>query len=103
MDFIQGGEFSFDDIKIIRNTNATFEDNYNQRLEHCIKNAIYQKNIIKGTVNEEKNGYLMINLPYSKKWKCVVDGKEQKIYLADYSFMAVYLTSGEHEVLFEYK
>lgn len=103
LEFIQGGTFSFDGIAIILNQNDSFEDDYNYRLEHCLQNANHSNDRIEGTLHEESDGYLMINLPYSDRWICKVDGAEQDILVADYSFMAIYVPDGEHKIEFFYK
>jgi len=102
LNFEHGGEFSFDNIGIVYNVNDEFEEAYKERQEHVLHNLMCQNGEISGTTNETTEGFLMINLPYSKKWKCYVDGVEKKVEIADYSFMAVYLEAGEHDVKFIY-
>jgi hypothetical protein len=46
--------------------------------------------------------YLLVSNPYAKGWKALVDGKPVPLYPANYLFQAVYLTEGEHEILFHY-
>ncbi|MCK4224911.1 MAG: YfhO family protein [candidate division Zixibacteria bacterium] len=45
-------------------------------------------------------GFLILSENYYPSWKAYVDGKETKIYRADYLFRAVYLDKGRHEVKF---
>ncbi len=40
---------------------------------------------------------------YYPGWKAYVDGKETKIYRADFAFRAIAVPQGEHEIKFEYK
>jgi len=50
----------------------------------------------------EKNGLLFLSEIYYPGWKAYVDGKETKIYCANYTFRAVPLTRGKHTVKFIY-
>jgi hypothetical protein len=45
-------------------------------------------------------GFLVMSENYYPSWKAYVDGKEAKIYRADYLFRAVYLDRGAHQVKF---
>ncbi len=103
LEFKQGGTFTFDDMHMILNENDSFERLYEERLDHTLQGAIYSKDTIKGYTDENTDGYLMINLPYNTCWKCYVDGVEVTVVKADYSFMAVYLTKGHHEIEFSYE
>ncbi|PIU66130.1 MAG: hypothetical protein COS84_06095 [Armatimonadetes bacterium CG07_land_8_20_14_0_80_40_9] len=40
---------------------------------------------------------------YYPGWKVYIDGKEDKIYRADYLFRAVYLQKGRHVVRYTYE
>jgi uncharacterized membrane protein YfhO len=50
----------------------------------------------------ERNGLLFLSEIYHPGWKAYVDGKEAKIYCANYTFRALPLTSGKHIVKFIY-
>jgi hypothetical protein len=50
-----------------------------------------------------KPGFLILSENYYPSWKAYVDGREIKIYRADYLFRAVYLDQGEHEVRFVFE
>jgi hypothetical protein len=50
----------------------------------------------------EQNGLLFLSEIYYPGWKAYVDGKEAKIYCANYTFRALPLTSGKHTVKFIY-
>lgn len=47
-------------------------------------------------------GFLVLTDTWYPGWKATVDGKSTKIYLADYNFRALYLTSGKHKIIFSY-
>jgi hypothetical protein len=48
-------------------------------------------------------GFLILSENYYPSWKVYVDGKQDKIYRANYLFRAVYLEEGEHEVEFVFE
>jgi len=50
----------------------------------------------------DADGFLFTSEIYYPGWKAYVDGKESKIYQANYVFRAVYLTPGSHTVVFKY-
>lgn len=58
------------------------------------------KVIIKTKVDTSK--FLVLSDSYYPGWKVYVDGREEKIYRADYVLRAVYLREGEHIVKFIY-
>jgi len=63
----------------------------------------YLPNKIKIEVETEKPGLLFLSDNYYPGWKALVDGKETKIYRADYTFRAVEIPIGTHEVEFIYQ
>ncbi len=59
-------------------------------------------NSFKVDVQMQKAGFLLLSENYYPAWEAYVDGKETKIYRANYLFRAVYLDKGRHEVKFVY-
>jgi hypothetical protein len=51
-------------------------------------------------VEMQRDGFLLLSENYYPAWKAYVDGKESKIYKADYLFRSIYLNKGRHEVRF---
>ena len=103
LSFEQGGEFTFDEMKFVINRLDDFDSLYQNRSEHTLNVTYRDNDNIKGIINEDSDGFLLINLPYSNNWKCYCDDKEIDVVKADYSFMAVYIPKGEHEVRFKYE
>lgn len=48
-------------------------------------------------------GWLFLSDPYYPGWRAWVDGEESRIYRADYTFRAVFLSKGLHYVMFRYE
>jgi len=54
------------------------------------------------SVKAGKDGLLVMNDTYFPGWNAYVDGRKEKIYRADYTFRAVPVHAGNHQVLFVY-
>jgi hypothetical protein len=54
------------------------------------------------SVKTGKGGLLVMNDTYFPGWKACVDGRKEKIYRADYTFRAVPVSAGNHQVQFVY-
>lgn len=59
-------------------------------------------NSIKLKVDAEKRSILVLTDAFYPGWRVFVDGKEEKIYRADYAFRAVPIEAGRHEIEFVY-
>jgi len=77
-------------------------DTMNISPEHIIpaKVSDYKINSFKVDVEMQQDGFLFLSENYYPAWKAYLDGKETKIYRADYLFRTVYLDKGKHEVKF---
>jgi hypothetical protein len=53
-------------------------------------------------VDVAENNLLVLSDTYYPGWKAFMDGKETKIYRADYTFRAIPLNAGTHQVEFVY-
>ncbi len=62
----------------------------------------YKSNEIKFSTKTEGNGILFLSDNYYPGWQAYVDGISTKIYRADYSFRAIVVPTGKHEVTFSY-
>jgi hypothetical protein len=54
-------------------------------------------------VEMEGEGFIVLSNQYHPGWRAYVDGKEQRIYRANYVLMAVPLAEGSHTVKFVYE
>ncbi|MFC1727392.1 YfhO family protein [Patescibacteria group bacterium] len=62
----------------------------------------YSENKIDLTIESEKPGILFLSDNYYPGWKAYINSVEVKIYRANYSFRAIPVPEGEHEVSFAY-
>ncbi len=60
----------------------------------------YEEDEIILNVSLEKSGFLVLSEIYYPGWKAFVDGRESKIYRANYLFRSLHLTKGEHTIKF---
>ncbi len=53
-------------------------------------------------VHTSEDSILFLNETYYPGWKAFIDGREVKIYRADYNFRAIFIPSGSHRIEFIY-
>ncbi|MDI6892710.1 MAG: YfhO family protein [Actinomycetota bacterium] len=58
----------------------------------------YSPNEIRLSADLKNDGFLVLSEIYYPGWKAYVDGKEEKVYRANYLLRAVYLREGKHQV-----
>jgi len=67
-----------------------------------VKITKYESSVVDISVDAKQKGFLFLSDTYYPGWKAFVDGKETKIYRANYSFRAVSVPRGIHNVRFIY-
>lgn len=85
---------------IILNQNPNIKPAFN--LNSSVKLISYQPDKIEINTNSDKDALLFISDNYYPGWEVKIDGESGKIYRADYSFRAVLIKKGKHEVVFSY-
>lgn len=68
--------------------------------ESNVRTSKNKINISNAQMNE--TGWILLAVPYSKHWKCYVDGKETSIYKGNTLYMAIRMETGKHEIVFSY-
>lgn len=63
----------------------------------------YESQKSKVNVEAAQNGFLFVSDAWFPGWKAFIDGKETKIYRANFAFRAIELTKGNHTVNFVYQ
>lgn len=71
--------------------------------EGVINLISYKENQVKLRVRNEVSQLLFLSDNYYPGWKATIDGKETRIYRADYTFRAVAIPVGNHEIEFSYQ
>ncbi|MDO8638556.1 MAG: YfhO family protein [Candidatus Daviesbacteria bacterium] len=86
--------------KLIIDTEMEFSPKVGQGITELIKDTPNQKKIF---VSTNQPGLLFISNIFYPGWKAYVDGKLTSIIAADYTFMAIPITtSGDHQILINY-
>ncbi|UCD83886.1 MAG: YfhO family protein, partial [Deltaproteobacteria bacterium] len=62
----------------------------------------YRANTVGIEANMAEEGFLVLSDTYYPGWRVWVDGKEEKIYCADYFIRAVHLSPGFHQIKFAF-
>jgi len=62
-----------------------------------------RENAVRLVTASRKNTLLVLSDTYYPGWKAYIDGKETKIYRANYTFRAIYVPLGNHNVIFSYQ
>lgn len=70
--------------------------------QHSLQNLEMNGNSISGNANEEYDSILFMSIPYSKGWKCYIDGTEAHVMRAEYGFSAVQVPGGAHKIQWKY-
>jgi hypothetical protein len=76
------------------------------KLQTCESNQVkidtYQPNRVVIQAKTNTSGFLFMGDTYYPGWKAFIDGKETKIYRANYIFRAIEVTPGAHKIEFIY-
>lgn len=71
--------------------------------KNMLNNITIDKNIMKANLNTDKDGILLLTIPYDKNFKIYVDNKKVDYYsVLDKSFVGLDVTKGEHDIKVEY-
>ena len=54
-------------------------------------------------IDAKEAGLLVFTIPYDRGFSATVDGQTEEIILCDVAFMGVFVTPGEHEIVFTYR
>lgn len=62
----------------------------------------YRANEVVVSCDSPQPGFLVLCDNWHPDWKVFIDGEKHRLYQANYTFRAVYVPAGEHEVVFKY-
>ena len=77
-------------------------DGINLLGEEHLNNVEFSNNRFTGSINLKEDKYLLLSIPYSNGWKAYVDGEKVDILKANEAYMALKLSSGQHNIEFIY-
>lgn len=82
-----------------KNQDTTFSDNITGNIEKID----YRENQVFLRTKISDNSILVLSDNYYPGWKAYIDGRETKIYRANYTFRAIIVPKGEHTIIFSYE
>lgn len=62
----------------------------------------YNSNKIEIDADISSRGYLVLTDAYYPGWRAYIDGNETEIYPTDVAFRGIFITAGQHKIIFEY-
>ena len=71
-----------------------------QNVNNNIKIKKYSNNKIELNVDTDENGLLWLSEIWYPAWKAYIDGENTKVLCADFSFRAIEVPKGNHEIKF---
>lgn len=101
--FEKEGDYTLDHIRVISNRVPDLPQQYQRLKKREPVGISFEQNQVRIQTDSDQNAWLFLSLPYSRGWKCDDKGLDAKIYRANYSFMAVPVSPGPHEIVFTYR
>ena len=74
----------------------------NKLSENSLENLSISSDTVTGNISLTQNKFLTFAIPYSTGWSAYVDGQKVDILQGNLSYMAIYLTAGDHEIKLVY-
>lgn len=98
-----GGYYTYDAIKLIAVPMNVYRDSIQKLNQNPFTLENYSSSHIKGRITNATDGILQISTPYTIGWKAYVDGNKVDTIRVNTTFIGIPLTSGTHEIYFEYE
>ncbi|MFZ5366026.1 MAG: YfhO family protein [Patescibacteria group bacterium] len=89
--------------KLILEENPNFIPPEKKARQDKVEWLEYKPGKLKLVVESDQPGFVFLGNNFYPGWKGLVDNKESKIYRTNYTFQAVYVSGGKHEVKFIYE
>lgn len=67
-----------------------------------LKNIKMKRNVLKGDINLDKDGIILLTIPYDKGWQIYVDGEKVKYYKVANEFIGIKVSLGKHKIYMKY-
>ena len=97
-----GKNLCFENINVYARKFDTFLDDVKGLREESMTDVVIGSNYVSGKVNVSNKKYLVFSIPYSKGWKCCIDGEKVDIYKANIMYMGIDIWEGDHEIELRY-
>jgi uncharacterized membrane protein YfhO len=79
-----------------------FDEVYQQLAQSQWQVTAFDSTHLKGSVDVQKSGLLMLSVPYDEGWTILVDGVETDLYAVGEGLTGCMLSEGEHQIEMKY-
>lgn len=100
--FLKDATYHLEGLELRSLDTSEYQRYYDQLTESSLEDVMMQANRISGHISTDQDKILLMTIPYSAGWTCMVDGVRQKVYKADQGYSAVEIPVGDHEVVWSY-
>lgn len=100
--FSRKGTIQFDAIEMYSQPMDNLPEYTKNLTEDVLENIEMETNQVSGTISLEEDKILVLSIPYQNGWTAYVDGEEVELQRANYTYMAIPLTAGDHTVRLEF-
>lgn len=98
----RAGEIKFDEMVLYSQPMDDLAQ-YTQKLtENVLDDVQLGTNTVSGSISLDEDKVLVLSIPYQNGWSAYVDGEKTEIARANYMYMAIPLTAGEHTIELEF-
>ncbi len=102
MDFADGGDYSYESLKIICQPLDYQIECIGKRKEIRIEELDVVKNRVTAKTVTDADKLACFSIPYSKGWKAYIDGERAELLRCELQYMALKLPRGEHLIELKY-
>ena len=94
------GDYEIDHLNSYIWKETTLEDQRNELVQSEFQpdKEGTKGNVIKGTVEGDKEGYLITSIPYDENFEILIDGKETAYEKVNTAFLGMKVQEGKHEI-----
>ena len=96
--FDRAGTISFDSMELYSQSMENYPDYIEQLTEDVLEDVTVGEDEVTGNISLDEDKYLVLSIPYQKGWTAYVDGEETEPLRANYMYMALPLSAGEHSI-----
>ncbi len=96
-------KFRYEDIEVYSVSMSNYAAQAERLREYSLQNVVRKNNYIRGDVELDTRGVLVLSIPYSKGWSATVDGAEAQLLNANLLNMGLQLEPGSHHIELKYE
>lgn len=92
------GTIEFSSLKLYSQPMENMEAYTDALKEAVLENVCIDVNQVSGTISLEEERVLVMSIPYQNGWTAYVDGEKTSLEKANYMYMALPLSAGDHQI-----